>query len=157
MALTNLRLCRRFRDDTGANLVEAALILPVLLLLTFTFVEFATILYVQMALQNGVNQGARFAITRNVLPGLSREQSIKSIVKEEIPTLDIADEHITFSHMALGGEEWTDGTGGANTIERVTVTYSYPIMSPAVRPFFDSDVLTFRVTATMKNEGEPGL
>jgi hypothetical protein len=110
-----------------------------------------------MALQNGVNQGARYAITRSLKPGLTREESIRSVIREEIPTLSVGDEDISFSHMALGGAEWTAGTGPQNSIERITVTYDYPIMSPAIRPFFDDDVLTFTVRSTMKNESDTGL
>ena len=151
-----LRVLRRFRHDGGANLVEAALIFPVLILLVYALFEFAIILYIQMALQNGVNQGARFAITRSLLPDMSREQSIRKVVKDEIPSLKITDANISFSHMGLSESSWSSGTGPANSVERVTVTYTYPIMSIAMKPFFgNKSTLTFTAHATMKNEGDP--
>jgi Flp pilus assembly protein TadG len=54
---------RLLREVRGVNLVEAAIVTPLLVLLTFAIIEFATLLYVHEALQNGVSQATRFAIT----------------------------------------------------------------------------------------------
>ena len=45
---------RRLRDCSGQSMIEAAFITPLLLLLTFAIVDFAALLYVHLALQNGV-------------------------------------------------------------------------------------------------------
>ena len=63
------RAFRRLRDPKGANLIEAALVLPLILHTMFAILEFGTILWVHMALQNGVSQATRFAITGDVLAG----------------------------------------------------------------------------------------
>lgn len=150
------RIIPRLRDSEGANLIEAALVLPVMILVMFALTEFALILYVQMALQNGVSQAARYAITRQVLPDKSREASILEILKRETPTLNVGADNISFSHRPLSGGSWASGTGPGNSIERITVTYDYPIMTPILAPFFSDDVITLRAEATMKNESEPG-
>jgi len=130
------------------------MIIPLIALVIFAIMEFATILYVQMALQNGVSQATRFAITRNVIAGQSREQSIRTIMRQETPTLTIDDADFTFSHKPLSGGAWTAGTGGPNTIEKVSVTYEWEILTPILQPFFTTDTLTIRVESTMKNESE---
>ena len=153
---TTRRLIDRFRSSEGANLIEAALILPIMLLTMFGLMEFALILYIQMALQNGVSQAARYGITRQTMSELSREQSIITILKQETPSLTLANDHISFQNKPLSGGSWTSGTGGGNTLERVTVTYDYHIMTPVLLPFFSGETITLTAQATMKNESEPG-
>jgi len=65
-------------------MIEAAIITPLLLLLTFSVVDFASIFYVYLALENGLSQATRFAVTGNKMddplnPGskLNRADSIK--------------------------------------------------------------------------------
>ena len=51
------------RRYPGRQLLEAAIITPLLLLLTFSIVDFAALFYVYLALENGVSQATRFAVT----------------------------------------------------------------------------------------------
>lgn len=149
------RVVRRLGDARGANLIEAAIIMPLIFLMTFSIAEFSAMLYVHMALQNGVSQATRFGVTGNLLPGQTREGSIRAVMKQETPTLAIEDGDISFSHIPVGGRGWLGGTGPPNAIERVSVTYSWPIMTPFLRPFFSGDEVTFNVESTMKNEAAP--
>ena len=148
------RARRRLGDPKGANLIEAALILPLILHAMFAILEFGTILWVHMALQNGVSQATRFAITGDVLAGQSREESIKSIMRQETPTLTLADGDFSFSHMLAGGNTWLAGTGPPTSIERLSVDYSWPVLTPFLRPFFSGNAIDFSVESAMKNEGD---
>ena len=65
------RLFRRLRSSRGATLVEAALIIPLLLLITFSIVDFGALFYVYLALENGVSQATRTAVTGNLIAGTS--------------------------------------------------------------------------------------
>jgi Flp pilus assembly protein TadG len=47
---------KRLGDSRGATLVEAAVLTPLLLLLTFSIMDFASLFYVYLALENGVSQ-----------------------------------------------------------------------------------------------------
>jgi Flp pilus assembly protein TadG len=153
---TAIRFIQRLRSSSeGVNLVEAALVLPIMLLTMFGLMEFAIILYVQMALQNGISQATRYGITRQTFLDKTREESIIAVMKRETPTLSLSDGNFTFQNKPLSGGSWTAGTGGENTLERVTVTYDYPIMTPILRPFFSGDVITLEAEATMKNESDP--
>ncbi len=53
----------RWKSSKGANLVETAMVIPLLLLLTFAVVDFATLFYVYLALENGVSSATRYAVT----------------------------------------------------------------------------------------------
>lgn len=69
-------------------------------------------------------------------------------------TLTIDDTAFTFTHLPEGAITWVSGTGPANSIEKVTVDYIWPIVTPMMRPFFVNDEVHFQVESAMKNEGD---
>lgn len=153
------RVQRLLRDASGANLLEAAIITPLLLLLTFGIVDFASVFYAYLALENGVSEAARYAVTGNQMdnpnqPGvkLSYSDSIKQALRDATPTLTIPDTAITFQHMALGGGAWQAGAGGPNEIQKVSVDYTWNVMTPLIRSFFANGQLQVHVESAMKNE-----
>jgi Flp pilus assembly protein TadG len=153
------RFIKRIKDATGATLLEAALVTPLLLLLTFSIADFGGLFYVYLALESGVSQATRFAVTGNAMadpanPGtpLSRADTIKAAMRSATPTLTIPDAAFTFQHMAVGGTTWLGGVGGPNEIEKVTVNYDWPLMTPLLRPFFTGGKLSIVVESMMKNE-----
>jgi hypothetical protein len=155
-----LHLRERWRDTTGSNIVEAALITPLLLLLTFSIVDFACISYVYLALESGVSQATRYAVTGNQLedpenPGteLPREESVKRIMRSATPTLTLDDDAFSFSHMSEDDDVWSAGIGGPDDIARVTVRYTWPILTPVMKPFFEDGQIALSVESAMKNEG----
>jgi Flp pilus assembly protein TadG len=148
---------RRLGDSKGANLVEAAIITPLLLLLTLAIVDFSSMFYAYLALEHGVSQATRLAITGRTLStsggaSMSREDSIKQRMRESTPTLTIPDAAFSFSFMRPPATTWAGGLGGPGDIGRVTVTYTWNFMTPLVRPFFSNGRITLAVSSTMKNE-----
>jgi hypothetical protein len=148
------------RDSTGTNLVETALIMPLLLLLTFSIIDFAAVAFVFLHLEHGVSEATRFSVTGNQLadpdsPGdqLSREESVKTVMRSSTPVLTLEDDAFTFNHMADGESDWSPGIGGPGDIAKVTVQYTWPILTPLVRPFFDGGQIALTVESAMKNEG----
>ena len=149
----------RFSDARGTSLVEAALITPLLLFLTISVVDFGLLFYAYRALENGVSQATRFAVTGNLIddpanPGtpLSRTDSIKLAMRQSTPTLTIPDAAFTFNHMAPGGAAWVAGTGGPGEVEKVTVGYTWKFFNPMLWPFFANGQITLKVDSAMKNE-----
>ena len=144
---------RRLRDDSGQSLLEAAFITPLLLLLTFAIVDFAAMLYVHLALQNGVSQASRYGVTGQVAgPGVSREDSIRQAMRTSTPTLTLPNAAFTFSNLPPGAGSWTGGTGGPNAVDKVTVNYTWTMLTPVLRPFFPTGQINFTVESIMKNE-----
>ena len=147
---------RRLGDSKGANLVEAAIITPLLLVLTFSIVDFAAMFYCYLALEHGVSQATRYAITGQQMSAsgspIGREASIKAAMRDATPTLSIPDSAFSFSFMPVNGSSWSSGLGGANDVGRVTVNYQWRFMTPLIRPFFPNGQLSLRVQSTMKNE-----
>jgi hypothetical protein len=149
------RLIGRLRNRDGATMLEAALITPLLLLLTFSIIEFASILYCHLALQNGAAQATRFAVTGNVSGTMSRVDSIKDAFRKATPTLNVPDSGFTFSHLAVGGGAFVGGSGGPNEVERLTVNYTWTLFTPLLRPFFPNGEIKLSAESTMKNESSP--
>jgi hypothetical protein len=153
------RALRRVSDTAGTNLVEAAIITPLLLLLTLSIVDFASIFYVYLALENGVSQASRYGVTGTLKedpdnPGefLSQEESIRTAMREATPTLAIEDDAFTFSHIPAGEADWVAGVGGPSEIAKVSVNYTWSLMTPLIRPFFDNGEINVTVESAMKNE-----
>jgi len=144
---------RRLRTCRGTSLLETALVLPLLLLITFSIIEFGAMFYAYLALENGVSQATRYGITGNVQTGLSRDDSIKAAMRDATPTLTIDDAAFSMSHLPEGGSSWLAGPGGPGEIEKVTVDYNYDIMTPLLRPFFSGGQFHIQVASSMKNEG----
>ena len=150
--LERCRSIRRLGNSRGANLVEAAIVTPLLLLLTLGIVDFSAMFYAYLALEHGVSQATRYAITGQQESGLSRADSIKKQMRDATPTLTIPDTAFQFSFMPATGGAWASGTGGAGDIGRVQVTYTWQFMTPLIRPFFTNGQISLTVQSTMKNE-----
>jgi uncharacterized protein len=149
----------RLRDTAGTSVVEAAVITPLLLLLTFSIADFGALFYVYLALENGVAQASRYGVTGNLMndpasPGnqLSRTDSIKAAMRQATPTLTLPDSAFSFSFMPPGGTSWSTGTGGPGDIGKVTVDYTWTLMTPLLRPFFPGGQFHMTVASAMKNE-----
>ncbi len=152
------RIVRRLRDQSGANLIEAAIITPLLLLLTFSIVDFGSLFYVYLALENGVSQATRYGVTGNTMTdssgnAMSRVDSIEAAMRDATPTLTIPDSAFTFEHMSPGTTSWVGGTGQPDDIERLTVGYDWQLLTPLISPFFAGGKIHVQVQSAMKNEG----
>ena len=143
---------RRLRGSEGASMIEAALITPMLIMLTVGVMEFGSMLYVFLALQNGVSQATRYAVTGSTLGTSNRVDSMKTVMRQATPTLTIPDGAFSFSHLPEGGSAFVAGAGGPGEVEKVTVAYTWNFFTPLMRPFFPSGRITIRVDSTMKNE-----
>ena len=145
-----MRRLRRFvTDRSGTNLVEAAIVTPVLLLITFAICDFAILLFVWLALENGVTQATRAGVTGTAG---AREAALVQAMRNATPTLTIPDGAITFSHLSPGASGWTAGAGGAADIDKMTVEYTWTLMTPLLRPLFPGGSVRIRVESARKNE-----
>ena len=151
--LTNPR--RRFGSERGAQMVEFALIAPLLLLIIGGIADFGFLFQSFEVTTNAAREGARLAI----LPGYDvdgdddgQPDAVVARVTQYIQTSNLLGAHTTNvaqEVIDLGGGLQTSGV-------RVTVTYTQPlwIIGPIVGMMsgtFDSD-LTYRTAAVMRTE-----
>jgi len=157
-----LDLAGRVRETAGNSLLEAAIITPLLLLLTLSIIDFGALFYVYLSLENGVSQATRYGVTGNVMPdptnpanNLSHDDSIKTAMRNATPTLTLPDAAFSFQFMPAGGGAWQAGSGGPDQLSKLRVTYTWRLINPMLWPFFPGGQITFNVESSMKNEGAP--
>ena len=122
-----VRLPARVRSQAGAELVEFALVLPILLLVLGGIVDFGLLLQRQQVITNAAREGARLA----VLPGYTStdvQARVTQFVREGINS-DSAAPVATLTPVTL-----TPGTGPAFQAARVSVTLAdrFLILGPIV-------------------------
>jgi Flp pilus assembly protein TadG len=145
------RAWKQVRETSGDALIEAALVTPLLVLVTLAIVDFASLSYTYLSLENGVSQATRYAVTGSQMGEGSRANSIAAAMREATPTLTIQEDAFAFSHLAPG-RGWVDGPGGPGDVEKVRVDYTWTPLTPLLRPFFRNGQVRLRVESAMKNE-----
>lgn len=144
------RLSVRARSQAGAELVEFALVLPILLLVFGGIVDFGLLLQRQQVVTNAAREGARLA----VLPGYSQadvEARVTQFVREGISN-DTAAPATNLTLVTL-----TPGTGPPFQAAQVQVTLAdrFLILGPIVSLAGGSGTfgtVALRATTTMRVE-----
>lgn len=145
-----LVIWRRLRSDRGNELIEAALILPLLLLIAVGIFEFGRAYQTEQILTNAAREGARLA----VLPSYD-DVVIASRVRDYLTNgglSNAASVAVTINHNAT--------IGGAAAISASSVTVNYPFTFTMLGPVASlvskrSNVrgsFTMTAVATMRNE-----
>jgi Flp pilus assembly protein TadG len=151
-----VRLPARIRSEAGAELVEFALVLPLLLLVFGGIVDFGLLLQRQQVVTNAAREGARLAI----LPGYTSDDisaRVTQFVREGINNPTAAP---TTNVRGLGTQEvWlTPGAGPRFRVARVEVLLvdRFRILGPIVSLAGGSGAsfrgITLTATSTMRME-----
>ncbi|MDQ3212700.1 MAG: pilus assembly protein [Acidobacteriota bacterium] len=135
----------RLRNERGAALLETAVTLPLILLISVAIFEFGRAYQVQQVLTNAAREGARVA----VLPDYTDEQVIE-IVRSYMTSGGLAPvDPVIVSDVAVGPA----------TASRVTINYpfNFIVLNPVarlVRPAatVGSGTLNMQASALMRNE-----
>jgi Flp pilus assembly protein TadG len=154
-----LKILKSLRGCDGNNMIEAALVTPLVLILTLGIIDFASMFYTYLALENGVSQATRFAVTGRETddpdnPGtpLPREAAIRAALEDATPAINMDYVSINYSHLTPGSSTWTGGAGGPGDIGKVSVSYTWTPLTPILRPLLTNGQLTVQVESAMKNE-----
>jgi Flp pilus assembly protein TadG len=156
-----LNLFRRWRSEEGAQLVEFALVLPLLLFVVLGIAEFGFIFQRYEVITNAAREGARLA----VLPGYSTaaaEDAIRTRVRNYIqaarvpitagtPPASIVTVNLANDTVAVGGGL------PAVSIKRCTVTYTHRYtFLPSMASWFGFTYTTVPLTAVSEMRVEGG-
>lgn len=146
-----IRLVRRWRSDEGAQLVEFALVLPLLLLVVLGIAEFGFIFQRYEVITNAAREGARMA----VLPGYGNNAVIATRVNSYVAAGQVP---TTTSNPAVVVETISIPVGGglpAVSARRVTVTYTHTYMFlPRIAGWFDASYTTVPLVAVSEMRTE---
>jgi hypothetical protein len=100
---------RRFRGDDGAVIVEAAFVLPVVVLVCFGIIEFGFVFRDSQSLTAATRTGARVAATLARQPYLSSVQdAVKGALTNNLSSASI--QYLTIYKVANSGGTPVDGT-----------------------------------------------
>jgi Flp pilus assembly protein TadG len=148
-------VCRRWRSERGAQLVEFALVLPVLLLIVLGIAEFGLIFQRLEVVTNAAREGARIA----VLPGYGtadvQSRVAAYMTAGKVPTTTSP------ANPSVAVVDWTVTLPGGSTVagKRVTVTYTHTFLFVrSLAAMFGGSFTTVPLTAVseMRNEAPPG-
>jgi Flp pilus assembly protein TadG len=145
-----LRLPARVRSQSGAELVEFALVLPMLLLVFGGIIDFGLLLQRQQVVTNAAREGARIAVLPNYQVA-DVQARVTAFVREGINNSSVS------PVTAVTDITITPGAGPAFQAKRVQVTLagSFLILGPIVSlaggsgPFA---TITLNATSTMRVE-----
>jgi len=149
------RLAGTPRPTRGQALVETAIGIVLLMLLTLSVVEAAMLFFAYLTLQNGVTAASRFGVTGqdpNDDDHPTRHEDSIMRVMRDATGLKLEDGEFTFYDITTQ----SSGTGGPDDIIQVTVKHPLQLISPMVWPLMgNGGVINLRVSTTMRNEPSP--
>lgn len=145
---------RSERAEAGSVLIEAAVVLPVFLLLVFSAIEYGMVMYVTALIDDAVTQGSRYGMTGSnytqLQPELAkcmnkktdRSTFLQCFVSTRADLMCPAGNCVTV--MATPYSGWTStapaggagfNTGSGGQVVQYTVVYAWHTLSPLMRPF----------------------
>jgi len=146
----------RIGSKKGQTVVEFALVVLLFFLLIFGVIDFGRLFFVQMSIQNAVQQAGRYAVTGNHLPDPNNPGNNLSRVDSIIKTAQDAAVGATITNVQVSSLKGGAGSaGGPGDTVTVTVTTSLQLMTPLIAQFFPGGTYTFNSTVSYKNEPFP--
>ncbi|MDQ3347859.1 MAG: pilus assembly protein [Acidobacteriota bacterium] len=145
-------MLRRWRSEDGAQLVEFALVLPLLLLVVLGIAEFGIIFQRYEVVTNAAREGARIA----VLPGYFTpdvEARVRTYVTQGRVPATLTNPNIVVANVLI------PVAGGRPPINarRVTVRYTHNyLFLPGIGSWFGSIYTTVPMTAVAEMRNEAG-
>jgi len=144
-----LRRCRKLNGERGAQIIEAALVLPLLLLVVLGILDFGVLFWRFESVTNAAREGARVAI----LPGYS-STDVENRVQQYLTDAGLAGTPVTTVVAPVGVD-----VGGGTCITMTGATVSYPhdfFLVGALVGYFGGTSLTstsLNATSMMRYEG----
>lgn len=138
------------KNERGSSLIEVALTLPLLLLVTAGIYEFGRAYQTQQVLTNAAREGARVAVLPNQPSGTAEARARLYLTAGQLPNAADATISVTSTTISIGGTT-TPGS-------KVTVNYpfSFMVLQPVARLVVSTSnlgsTLTMTASAEMRNE-----
>ncbi len=125
----------RLRSEKGQNLVEFALVVPLLLLIVIGIAEFGRAWMARNILTGAAREAARVAAV-NSTPGAARSRGLEILTSASMPTGDIS----------------VVDSGAAYGTVTVTATYLFPITVAGFIPGLSDSSIMLTSTTTIRRE-----
>jgi Flp pilus assembly protein TadG len=147
-----MRRMKRFDSERGTALLETALTLPLILLVSVGIFEFGRAYQMEQVLTNAAREGARVAVLPGSTPDAVKSRVVSYLQSGQVPNASTASVVVTPNvSIAIGA-----GTASGS---KVTVNYpfSFMVLNPVVRLVVSgakvgSAPITMSASAEMRNE-----
>lgn len=136
------RLRRLWHNEKGQSLVEMAVVLPVLLLILCGILDFGWIMGNQLVAENGCREGARLGAV------VGTKTDYASLVANRVMAVTPGYSH---SGMDVDASLTNPSDPGEGDV-KVTVSYTFPLLTPLVQTILGKDNYTATCTVIMKVE-----
>ena len=148
---TRTSLVGRLRGQRGQAIIETALTLPIVLVLSISIFEFGRALQVWQLLTNAAREGARVAVLPGTTTGEAKSRVLEYMAAGGLENRNIDQITVTAdAEIAIGG-----GTVSASQVT-VAYPYSFMVLNPVMQLIAPgSEVgapITMTASALMRNE-----
>lgn len=146
-------MTRRLLGERGTAIVETALTLPILLLVSVGIFEFGRAYQTWQVLTNAAREGARVAVLPNVAAGAPQARAIDYMKSGALANTGKAIVKVTSVPIPLGGT-------ATATASQVTVTYPFafmvlqPVAQLITKGSLTGQPFTMTASAAMRNESQ---
>jgi Flp pilus assembly protein TadG len=151
-------LFKRPQRQSGATLVEMAIIAPVFMLVLVAIIELSMMFFATLTMQYAVREGARFAITGRANDGGTSTQQRYATVIAKIRDNSLGMYERTNCMVSVNGKSYVSTGysnamfGGAGDMVVLQLDCAWPVTTPLLSTFFTGGKNSFAVGATMRNE-----
>jgi Flp pilus assembly protein TadG len=146
----------RSRSEEGQSVVEFAIVSLVFIFLVLAILDFGHLCFVQVEVQDALQEAARYGSTGNHLPNpaspgttLSRVVSITDIFQQNV--IGVQTSNIQVSSLSGGATS----AGGPGDMLTVSATVGMPLWTPLIARIFPKGEYTFTTSTTIMNEPFP--
>lgn len=153
---------RYLRRQSGATVVEMAIIAPVFLLILLSLIELSMMFFATLTMQYAVREGARYAITgqSNLDPATSNQQRYNAIIAgirdSSLGMYDKLAPVISVNGKSYASTAYSSGMfGAAGSIIVLQLDCDWVVTTPFLSSMFTNGKYHFAVAATMRNEYFP--
>ena len=137
------------RSERGQALVEAALMLPLVMLVLLGIVEFGRAFNIKQGVTDAAREGARLAV---VLDPIITKDSVRSSIRRRLGSFGIATTDISINFDTLGPPAGHWRESGAIQTMSVGVKHRFVYFGPLMKAVVGADTVRLRSTLSMRNE-----
>lgn len=144
----------RWSRDRGAALLETAIALPLVLLVSVGIFEFGRAFQTWQVLTNAAREGARVAVLPNPAPGAVESRVREYIVAGQLPSPSSANVNVDRNAVLNIG-----ATNASASIVTVRYPFNFIVLNPVARLVVGGSTLggapiTMTTSAEMRNEAQ---
>jgi len=144
--------------QSGATLVEMAIIAPVFILVLVAIIELSMMFFATLTMQYAVREGARFAITgRANETGTGTQQRFATVIAKirdnSLGMYERMNCAVSVNGKSYAATSYSNAMfGGAGEMVVLQLDCAWPVTTPLLSQFFTNGQNRFAVGATMRNE-----